>query len=153
MTLLTAWLSLVPLGVRDPGQRHASEPGDHPALRRAPPKDVAEGNPDAFRVVSASPSLTSLDNMNPLRPFIRSLAQIPVVPGVHVHSIIAVKGTGPLEKEDDGVVAYRSACVDGAESTLIVHSGHSVRETPEGIEEVLRILTLHASTQEDRNAK
>ena len=43
--------------------------------------------------------------MNLLRPFIRSLAQIPVVPGVHVHSIIAVNGNGPLEKEDDGVAS------------------------------------------------
>jgi len=115
-------------------------------------KDLVTGNPDAFRV-PASGEITSLDNMNPLRPFIRSLAEIPVVPRVHVHSIIAVQGNGPLEKEDDGVVAYKSAYIDGTESTLVVHSGHSSQETPQGIEEVLRILTLHASTLEERNAK
>jgi hypothetical protein len=49
--------------------------------------------------------------MNPLRPFIRTLAPIPVVPGVHVHSIIAVKGNGPLEQEHDGVVEYKSAYI------------------------------------------
>jgi hypothetical protein len=115
-------------------------------------KDLVTGNRDAFRV-QVSGDITSLDNMNPLRPFIRALAEIPVVPRVHVHSIIAVKGNGSLEKEDDGVVAYKSAYIDGAESTLIVHSGHSSQETPQGIEEVLRILTLHASTVEERNAK
>jgi pimeloyl-ACP methyl ester carboxylesterase len=115
-------------------------------------KELVEGNPDAFHIV-ASPSLTSLDQMNPLRPFIRTLAQIPVVPGVRVHSIIAAKGTGPLEKEDDGVVAYSSAYIDGTESTLVVHSGHSSQETPEGIEEVRRILTLHATSREAQHAR
>lgn len=115
-------------------------------------KDLVTGNQDAF-LVPASGEITSLDNMNPLRPFIRSLAEIPVVPRVHVHSIIAVKGNGSLEKEDDGVVAYKSAYIAGAESTLVVHSSHSSQETPQGIEEVLRILTLHASTLEMRNAK
>jgi pimeloyl-ACP methyl ester carboxylesterase len=115
-------------------------------------KDLATGNPDAFRV-PASGEITSLDNMNPARPFIRSLAEIPVVPRVHVHSIIAVKGNGSLEKADDGVVAYKSAYIEGAESTLVVHSSHSSQETPQGIEEVLRILMLHASTVEERNAK
>jgi len=115
-------------------------------------KDLVTGNRDAFQV-PVSGDITSLDNMNPLRPFIRTLAEIPVVPRVHVHSIIAVKGDGPLEKEDDGVVAYNSAYIDGAESTLVVHSGHSSQETPQGIEEVLRILTLHASTVEEKNAK
>jgi hypothetical protein len=45
----------------------------------------------------------------------------------------AVKGNGPLEKEDDGVVAYTSASIDGTESTRVIHSGHSAQETPEGI--------------------
>src|SRR5262249_5326017 len=116
-------------------------------------KEMVPGSSDAFRVPSASGNITSLDNMNPLRPFIRTLAEIPVVPRVHVHSIIAVKGDGPLEKGDDGVVAYNSAYIDGAESTLVIHSGHSSQETPPGLEEALRIRTLHASTVEEKNAK
>jgi hypothetical protein len=76
---------------------------------------VVSGNRDAFRVQLLG-EITSLDNMNPLRPFIRSLAEIAVVPRVHGHSIIAVKGNEPLEKEDDGVVAYKSAYIEGAES-------------------------------------
>jgi hypothetical protein len=44
-----------------------------------------------------------------------------------------VKGNGSLEKEDDGVVAYTSAYIDGTESTRVIHSGHSAQEVPEGI--------------------
>jgi hypothetical protein len=62
------------------------------------------------------------------------------------------QGNGPLEKEADSVVAYKSASIDGAESTRVIHSGHSVQETPDGVVEVRRILSLNGSTQEKRNA-
>jgi pimeloyl-ACP methyl ester carboxylesterase len=39
---------------------------------------------------------TSVDNMNPSHPFIKTLASIPVADGVKAHSIIAGLGTGPL---------------------------------------------------------
>ncbi len=62
----------------------------------------------------------------------------------NAHSIIAVKGTGPVEAGDDGVVKYSSAHIDGVESELIVRSGHSTQATPQTIEEVRRILYEHA---------
>jgi pimeloyl-ACP methyl ester carboxylesterase len=86
---------------------------------------------------------TSVENMSPANPFIRTLATIPVAPGVHAHSIIAVKGDGPPEKGNDGVVTYQSAHVEGVESELVVRSPHSVQGNPEAIEEVRRILLLH----------
>ena len=86
---------------------------------------------------------TSVENMSPANPFIRTLATIPVAPGVAAHSIIAVKGDGPPEKGNDGVVAYESAHVDGVESELVVRSDHSVQGNPQAIEEVRRILLLH----------
>src|SRR3989442_2314860 len=52
---------------------------------------------------------TSVDNMNPRHHFIRALQDIPMAPGIHAHSIIAVQGTGPIEDGDDGVVKYSSA--------------------------------------------
>jgi pimeloyl-ACP methyl ester carboxylesterase len=88
---------------------------------------------------------TSVENMSPANPFIRTLATIPVAPGVATHSIIAVKGDGPPEKGNDGVVAYESAHVDGVESELVVRSEHSVQGNPRAIEEVRRILLLHAA--------
>jgi hypothetical protein len=81
--------------------------------------------------------------MSPANPFIRTLAEIPVVPGVHTHSIIAVKGNGPVEEGNDGVVAYKSAHVDGVDSETVVRSEHSVQGNPRAIEAVRRILRAH----------
>jgi pimeloyl-ACP methyl ester carboxylesterase len=87
---------------------------------------------------------TALDNMDPSQPFIKTLSATPIAPGVHAHSIIPVKGNGPVEEGDDGVVEYKSAHIDGVESELIVRSGHSTQATPATIEEVRRILYEHA---------
>ena len=87
---------------------------------------------------------TALDNMNASNPFVKALATLPIASGVHVHSIIPVKGTGPIEDGNDGVVEYKSAHVGGVESELVVHSGHSTQATPQTIEEVRRILYEHA---------
>lgn len=87
---------------------------------------------------------TSLDNMSPSQPFIKTLVKIPVAPTVPAHSIIPVLGDGPLEDEVDGVVAYQSAHIDGVESELVVHhSGHSTQGDPRTVDEVRRILLEH----------
>jgi pimeloyl-ACP methyl ester carboxylesterase len=105
--------------------------------------DVFKRNPDAMVNPGIRP-LTSVDQMNPSSAYIQALASIPIAPGVHAHSIIAVKGSGPVEEGDDGVVKYASAHLDGVESELVVRSDHSVQWAPESIEEVRRILLLHA---------
>ena len=87
---------------------------------------------------------TALDNMDASNPFIKTLASLPIAPGVHAHSIIPVKGAGPVEDGNDGVVEYKSAHIDGVESELVVRSGHSTQATPQTIEEVRRILYEHA---------
>jgi pimeloyl-ACP methyl ester carboxylesterase len=88
---------------------------------------------------------TSIDNMTPGNPFIKTLAEIPVAPGIPAHSIIAVKGDGPPEGQSDGVVAYESAHVEGVESELVVRSSHSAQGQPGTIEEIRRILLEHAA--------
>ena len=90
---------------------------------------------------------TAVDNMSPRNPFLQALAEVPLAPGIHAHSIISVAGPGPIRLADDGVVQYSSAHIDGVESELVVHSSHSTQSTPATIEEVRRILRLHASTQ------
>jgi hypothetical protein len=70
------------------------------------------------------------------------------VPEVAAHSIIAISGHGPLEEDSDGLVKYASAHLDGVESELTVKWGHSVQSSPEGIEEVRRILLLHSAEAE-----
>ncbi len=87
---------------------------------------------------------TALDNMDASNPFLKTLASLPIAAGVQVNSIIAVKGTGPFEDGNDGVVEYKSAHIEGVESELVVRSGHSTQATPKTIEEVRRILYEHA---------
>ena len=83
--------------------------------------------------------------MSPRHRFVQTLQEVPVAPSVKAHSIIAVnEGSGPVEEGDDGVVKYSSAHIDGVESELVVRSDHSTQGRPETIEEVRRILRLHA---------
>jgi len=83
--------------------------------------------------------------MSPNHPFIRTIAEIPVAPGVHAHSIIPVDADGPLEKGGDGVVKYTSAHIEGVESEKVIRSPHSCQSNPNTIDEVRRILRLHAA--------
>jgi hypothetical protein len=87
---------------------------------------------------------SAVDNMSPQHHFILALQDIPVAPSVKVHSIIAVEGTGPVEQGDDGVVKYSAAHIEPVESELVVRSSHSTQGNPHTIEEVRRILRLHA---------
>ncbi|MCA9422416.1 MAG: hypothetical protein KC592_15450, partial [Nitrospira sp.] len=51
---------------------------------------------------------------------------------------------GPLEGGNDGVVAYKSAHLEGMESEFVVRSGHSCQSNTHTIQEVRRILLVHA---------
>jgi hypothetical protein len=108
--------------------------------------NLATQGGDALLVQSLQKPPTSLDNMRANNRFLVTLHELPIAAGVTAHSIIAVKGVGPLEDEGDGVVKYPSAHLDGVASELVVrHSGHSVQEQPLAIQEVRRILLEHAS--------
>jgi pimeloyl-ACP methyl ester carboxylesterase len=102
---------------------------------------------DAKRLMGSGHVPTSIDGMSPDSPVLKALAETPLAPGVTGHSIVAVKGDGELQTEDDGVVAYTSAHIDGVESELIVHSGHSCQDNPVTIEEVRRILLEHLALE------
>lgn len=87
---------------------------------------------------------TSLDGMSPRNPALLAMADIPVAPEVHAHSIIPVLGKGDCRDGGrDGVVAYSSAHLDGVESEYIVRFKHSCLNHPATIEEVRRILYEH----------
>jgi pimeloyl-ACP methyl ester carboxylesterase len=94
---------------------------------------------------------TAVDNMSARHPFIEITSTIAVPPSIPAHSIIPVKGTGPYENGNDGVVAYESAHVDWATSEKVVRWNHSCQGTPEAIEEVRRILYLHAAEADAAN--
>lgn len=106
-------------------------------------KELVTGNPGAIELsVGGLPS--SVHNMTPGNAFVKTLAAIPPAPGIATHSIVAVKGRGPIEKDDDGVVEYVSAHFRGADSEVVIRSAHSVQGNPLAIAEVRRILRLHA---------
>jgi len=90
---------------------------------------------------------TAVDNMSPQNPFVRTLSTIAVDPGIASYSIIAVKGDGPIETGDDGVVQYQSAHIEGVKSELVVRWEHSVQGQPEAIQEVRRILLQDAGAK------
>lgn len=99
----------------------------------------------AIRAIDRLP--TSIDNMTPGNPFLQTLAQLPVAPGIAANSIVAVRGSGPIEGGSDGVVDYSSAHLEGVESEKIVRGGHSTQSHPDTIEEVRRILLKHAGVE------
>ncbi len=117
------------------------------------PSNVLRVGADLARIRPAGPGglhlaqiPTSIDNMSPGHPFIRSLASIPVSPTVTAHSIIAVDSDEPLDRAGDGVVKYQSAHVEGVASELVVRSPHSgMQAAPQTIEEVRRIFLEHSA--------
>lgn len=85
---------------------------------------------------------TGVNNLSPNDIVLAKLLTFPLEP-VPYHSIIG-RESGPLVPGgSDGLVLYSSAHLDGAQSELIVRSGHSVQETQAGICEIRRILLLH----------
>jgi len=105
--------------------------------------DLIKENPELARQLRGRQLPTAVDNMYPGHPFVRTLSESPIAPGVVTHSIVAVQGTGDLFRLNDGVVAYRSAHLEGVESEKVVQSSHSMQSNPGTLLEVRRILREH----------
>src|SRR5262249_33755284 len=112
-----------------------------------PLQDVIRGNPSAFAASGNTNLPTAVDNMSPLSPFVRTLSESQIAPGVTAHSIIAVQGTGDLLRLNDGVVRYESAHLEGVASEKVVQSSHSMQAHPDTILEVRRILREHVGAR------
>jgi pimeloyl-ACP methyl ester carboxylesterase len=82
----------------------------------------------------------SVDTLEPNDRFVRAVDKLPIARGIPYHSIIGDRGRGDTPNSSDGVVPYWSSHVDGAQSELIVDSGHGAETNPEAIKEVVRIL-------------
>ena len=108
--------------------------------------DLLTGDREALALQAAkgSPGIPSaVDNMTPGNPWVKTMAAKPIAPGVHAHSIIAIKSGIIAPGANDGVVAYDSAHLDGVDSELVVKSAHSCQSNPHTIAEVRRILLEH----------
>lgn len=84
--------------------------------------------------------MMTLQAGNPVLDFV---AKKPILPRVTYHSVIGDHGKGDTPDSSDGVVPYWSSHIDGAESELIVPSGHSSHRDPMAIKEMQRILLEH----------
>src|SRR5947208_10122555 len=83
-------------------------------------------------------SITGLKPTSPALPVINS---VPI--RVPYHSIIGDRGKGDCPNCSDGVVAYWSSHLNGAQSEKIVPGPHGSCELPQTIAELDRILRLH----------
>ncbi len=89
--------------------------------------------------------LRSVDMLSPEHPYFKAIQQRPIL--VPYHSIIGDRRRGDTPDSSDGVVPYWSSHLEGAQSELIVPWGHSCVEKPETVQEMLRILRLHAGVK------
>jgi len=85
--------------------------------------------------------LSSIRTLSAQSPALMALAAVP--PAVPFHTIIGQNRPGPTHLGSDGVVAYSSSHLDGAESELIVRHGHETFQHPDAVIEIKRILRAH----------
>ncbi|MEY4485009.1 MAG: hypothetical protein RL693_2461, partial [Verrucomicrobiota bacterium] len=90
----------------------------------------------------------SIDFLNPENNFVKNLDALPLAKGIPFHTILGDQGKGgnlnhTKPVSTDGIVPYWSSHLDGAQSELIIPSGHWTNQHPQGIAEIRRILHLH----------
>ena len=104
-------------------------------------KELAAENPGVldpyYARVNAGGGPTSLYSIAP-NPLINGLAALPIK--VPFHSVIGNLGVDLGPESTDGLVTYRSAHLDGAESEKIIPAGHYLMANPETVAEIKRIL-------------
>ena len=90
----------------------------------------------------------SIHLLEPGNPLLAKVNTLPLDPDIPYHSIIGDRGKGgnldqTKPMSTDGIVPYWSSHLDGAESELVIPSGHWTILHPQGMAEVKRILHLH----------
>ena len=95
---------------------------------------------------------TSIQGLSEKSPALQGLSKTTISSAVPFHSIIGDRGRGDTPESSDGVVAYRSSHVDGAQSELIVPADHTAHAHPQALLEIRRILRLHVDASEAKGA-
>jgi hypothetical protein len=86
---------------------------------------------------------TGVDNLDPDNKGIKYISSLKIDEKVTYNSIMGNNEKAGIPGGTDGIVPYWSSHLDGAESELIVFSGHSAQLNPFAIKEVRRILLEH----------
>jgi pimeloyl-ACP methyl ester carboxylesterase len=90
----------------------------------------------------------SVDTLSPDNNFVCALNTVPITSGIPYHTIAGDRGRGDSPNSSDGLVPYWSSHLPDAKSEKIVPTHHNAQQSTEAIEEVHRILTLHAKGQQ-----
>ncbi len=108
-------------------------------------QEIVELNgPDIFQPAYRRHPPNGVDNLKWDSPILNALAERPIDPHVTYHSIIGnLFPHAPQKLWTDGIVSYRSAHLEGAESEVLLRRTHFANLAPEAAAEVHRILRLH----------
>jgi hypothetical protein len=119
----------------------------HSKARAEAVKELAAENPGVlnryFARVNVRGGPTSLFSLAP-NPLLDRLASLPI--RVPYHSIIGDRGLDGGTRSSDGVVAYSSSHLPGAESEKIVPAGHTLFSNEATVLEIKRILEKNLAT-------
>jgi pimeloyl-ACP methyl ester carboxylesterase len=119
------------------------------------PAAILKAGPEALHLMTKDPAAlglkrmpNSVDTLAPNSRFVKAINTVPITPGIPYHSIMGDRGKGGNKDHTppvstDGIVPYWSSHLDGAQSELIVPSGHSAHQNPKAWAEVRRILHLN----------
>jgi hypothetical protein len=114
---------------------------------------IARLNPDAMTPAAAAfykgGRFSAVRTLSPKSTALIAVSNLPIE--VPYHSVIGQEHQGPKERGSDGVVPYWSSHLAGAQSELIVRSGHGVIiDSPDALREVIRILHLELRSKQKR---
>lgn len=107
-------------------------------------RELVDGNRQVFRAEVTDRRPTTIDFLEPDSALLLALERLPIRAAVDLHSIIGTGVIKPFAGPGDGVVSVESAQHCG-DSTFLVDTTHEeLHKVPESIDEVARILRLHA---------
>jgi pimeloyl-ACP methyl ester carboxylesterase len=130
------------------------------SLTRLPPmlergfSQLARVNPAAMTPGAAAfykGRFSAVRTLSPKSTALIAVSELPIE--VPFHSVIGQQHQGPKERGSDGVVPYWSSHLSGAQSELVVRSGHGVIDNPDAMREVIRILHLEQRSTQNETAK
>ncbi len=127
---LGAMMTTLPRALVAPGMQLVERVAAHAAT--TPRSDAAQ---------RIDHKMTGIDSLSPDNPALGVLCDLPFT--VPFHSVIGNEKQAGVPGGTDGIVPYTSSHLEGAQSELIVKSGHSVEENLNAIREVRRILLQH----------
>jgi hypothetical protein len=84
---------------------------------------------------------TGINGLSPRSPVLRGLDTLPI--HAPYHTVVGDRGRGDTPNSSDGVVAYWSSHLVGAQSELIVPGPHGSFALPQTVSELKRILRLN----------